>query len=768
MPRGPGLVTNPSAARSVAMTDSRAAVVDPPRAVPLLHEAASLRARVTPVVLLFAGTTFVASALLFSVQPMFAKMVLPRLGGSPAVWAGCVLFFQSALLVGYLYSHVTTRWMPMRLQAILHLLPIAAAFAILPLTIGSQHPSPDADPVVWLLWTMLARLGLPFVVLATMAPLLQRWFASLPVRSASDPYFLYAASNAGSLIALLAYPLVLEPWLGIVAQTRVWTAGYALLALLTACCASLVVRRGATPEAAARGGTTLSWGSRVRWTALAFVPSSLMLGVTAHVSTDLASVPLLWVVPLAAYLLTFVMAFGARTVPDRALHRALPMMVLAVLLSMVLQRHALWVMLLHLATFFVAALVCHVRLSRSRPPAEHLTEFYLWLSVGGVIGGLFNTLGAPHTFPGIFEYPIVLALACLARESPAYRRGGREPWPPLAMAALLPGVICFGFWTAGGTPTIGVNTVLVAWALVSLGILAAANRRAPFNVLVLVCVVALLTTMQEWSPRGRTIFAGRSFFGVTRVIEAPDHSYRLLQHGTTIHGWQNLPVGSCEPQAYYSARGPLGEIFSRAGVRFATVAVVGLGTGAIACYADRGSAWTFVDVDPLVERVARDERLFSFLRETQGDVRVEIADGRRAIENAEPESYDLLVLDAFSSDAVPVHLITAEAFAAYLGRLRSGGLIAVHISNRYVDLEPVLGDLVAQEGLAALTNPPDRVSESERRSGRMESRWVVIAPKMEALAYLQAAGWRSLRRLPGVSHWTDDYSNLLAAIDFIH
>lgn len=733
------------------------------------HAGLPLAIQMTPAVLLFTATTFIASALLFSVQPMFAKIMLPRLGGSPAVWTGCVLFFQSALLAGYLYSHVTTRWIPLRLQAFLHLLPTGGGFLLLPLTIGTEQPSADSDPIAWLLWTMLLRLGLPFIVLATMAPLLQRWFASLPVRSASDPYFLYAASNAGSLIALLAYPLVLEPWLGIAVQTHLWTAGYALLALLMAGCAVQVSRLGVVPRQAVGRGTPVSWGGRARWTALAFVPSSLMLGVTAHISTDLASVPLLWVLPLAGYLLTFILAFGARGMSDKGFHRALPLMVIAVLVSIVLHRQSVWVLLLHLATFFVAATVCHVRLAKSRPSTEHLTEFYLWLSVGGVLGGLFNTLVAPHVFSGIFEYPVVLALACLARQSPAYRNGATEQWPPLVLAAVMPGVIFLGLWTARPiSSSIDVVSVFVLWALVSLGILAAANRRTPFNVLLAIAVVALLTTLEGRSARGRTIFAGRSFFGVTRVVEAPDHSYRLLQHGTTIHGWQNLPAGSCEPQAYYSAAGPLGAVFRRARAGFRNVAVVGLGTGAIACYADRGSAWTFVDVDPLIERIARDERLFTFLRKTQGDVTIKIADGRRAIEEAAPASFDLIVLDAFSSDAIPVHLITVEAIESYLTRLRPGGLIAVHISNRYIDLEPVLADLAGRADLAALTNPIDRVSDEARRRGRMESRWVVIARRLEPLAYLQPAGWRPLGRLPRIREWTDDYSNVLAAMHFTY
>ena len=716
---------------------------------------------------LFIGTTFVASTLLFLVQPMFAKMVLPKLGGSPAVWNGCVLFFQTALLLGYLYAHLTTRWLGVRRQAALHVVVIAAALALLPISLGGADPPPDGSPVLWLLATMTLRLGLPFFAVSTIAPLVQRWFASLPVPSAANPYFLYAASNFGSMLALLAYPFVIEPLWGTRLQTRVWAGGYALLVILIASCALRVYRGGRElpPNVHSRRA---SWRERVRWTALAWIPSSLMLGVTTHISTDLASIPLLWVLPLALYLLTFIFAFSTRQwIPPRWAGRALPILVLGTLLSVILQLNAPLLIGLHLATFFAAALVCHTALAQCRPPVEGLTEFYVWMSVGGMLGGLFNTLLAPHLFTGVFEYPLVLALACLVRPAPQYRDGSEEPWGFIAAVAIVPLAMAAGLWATGfAPPDIGLPSVLITAAVVPMLVLAVANRRAPFNALAGLIVVSFIIVASTRSVRGDVVFAGRSFFGVSRVLEANDHSYRLLQHGTTLHGRQNLPAGTaCEPQAYYDPAGPIGQFFKATGDRFHQVAVVGLGSGGMACYARPGSEWTFFEIDRLVERIARDTRLFTFLQNSRGNVRVRIVDGRKGLEAVPEASYDLVVLDAFSSDSVPIHLVTREAIELYMSRLRPGGALALHISNRYLDLEPVIAATIESRHLQALTNLELQVSAAEMERGRTASQWVVVADTPGPLEGVSALpGWRPLHARPGVRGWTDDYSNLLRTI----
>ena len=716
---------------------------------------------------LFVATTFIASTLLFLVQPMFAKMVLPRLGGSPAVWNACVLFFQTTLLAGYLYAHLSIRWLGARRQAVLHLLVMASAVGLLPLSLGDASPPGDGSPVWWLLRTLTIRLGLPFFALSTMAPLVQRWFATLPVPSAANPYFLYAASNSGSMLALLAYPFVLEPLWGTHVQTLAWAGGYGALLVLAAACA-LSLRRGSRELSEVGHAGTTSWRQRVRWTTLAFIPSSLMLGVTTHISTDLASIPLLWVLPLAAYLFTFVIVFSTRAwVPRIAVARALPVLVFCAMLSIIFQSQAPWLIPLHLATFFAAALTCHDALARARPPAQELTSFYVWMSFGGMLGGVFNALLAPLIFVGIFEYPIVLALACFARPSPQYRNGRLEPSGFFVATAVVPPLVAAGLWIAGQAPQgVSLAAALVTALIVPAALSAAANRRAPFNLLAVLCVVGLMVASGARTARGDVIFSGRSFFGVSRVVEGADHTYRLLQHGTTLHGRQNLPAGSgCQPQSYYDPAGPIGDLFLRSGRAFIDVAVVGLGSGGLACYASGGSHWTFFEIDTLVERIADDPALFTFLPNSAGRIDVVIGDGRKGIEAARPASFDLVILDAFSSDSVPAHLLTQEAVDAYLSRIRPGGIVALHISNRYLDLEPVIGRLAAERGLVALTNRNVNISEADALKGRMPSQWVVMARDETPLGGVRGiAGWRSLVQPPNLQPWTDDYSNLLRSI----
>ncbi len=717
---------------------------------------------------LFTATTFTASALVFLVQPMFAKMVLPKLGGSPAVWNTCVLFFQASLLVGYLYAHLATRWLGTRRQSVVHLVLMTTALVFLPLRLGEEYPPAGSDPVWWLLLVMIARLGLPFLAVSTMAPLVQRWFATMPVPSASNPYFLYAASNAGSMLALLAYPLVLEPFWGTRVHTELWRAGYVLLLVLVGTCAWSLLRGGQEGAPAIRR-TSVGWSRRARWTMLAFIPSSLMLGVTTHISTDLAAIPLLWVLPLAAYLLTFILSFSNRTwIPERLLATVLPVSAVAVILSISLQQHAPWMIPLHLTAFFCAALSCHTALVRSRPGTDDLTEFYVWLSFGGMLGGIFNSLIAPQLFNGIFEYPIILALSCLVRPPPGYRNGRLEPWPVVAIGTVVPFIVFTAAWGIGRfSPDGPLSSVLIVASILPAILFALANRTVVFNGLVVLTALLLPVSGSSRTSLGEVIFADRSFFGVSRVIEGPGRAYHLLQHGSTVHGRQNLPAdGACEAQSYYHAKGPLGDLFRAAGP-FTAVAVVGLGSGSLSCYAEPGTFWTFFEIDPLVERIARDASLFTFLQNSRGRVVGKIGDGRKKLEEAAAASFDLIVIDAFSSDSIPVHLLTREALQLYRSRLKPGGVIAFHISNRFLQLEPVVAAVVATTELRALVEFEASIPTADMASGRYPTHWVVVTANEERLGALgRESGWRPLRNEAGVKPWTDDYSNLLNSIQW--
>jgi protein-L-isoaspartate O-methyltransferase len=719
-------------------------------------------------VALFVVTAFAAACLLFTVQPMFAKMILPRLGGSPSVWNTCMLFFQTTLLLGYIYGHVTTRWLGLRRQTLVHLVVVLSAFTVLPLSVGAPDPSAAESPVLWLLRTMTVTVGIPFFVVSTTAPLLQRWFAVFPIASARDPYFLYAASNLGSMVALLGYPFILEPLIGVRAQTTMWAGGYAMLCGLIAACVWLLrtvpKQREAFEERPVAIRPLRRW-ERLHWVLLSFVPSSLMLGVTTYMSTDIAPVPLLWVVPLALYLLTFVLAFSPReTLPAALLATVVPPLIIASLWSILV--NAWWSVPMHLATFFCSSLVCHRQLSVKRPDVAHLTEYYVWISVGGTLGGVFNSLVAPHLFATILEYPLVLAIASLLNAPPRKAEPSQPPMLLVAVSAVV--VLSFGVWASGVAPDrIGRMFLVAAIGLATPLVLA--RWAAPLRIIAFALVGLIAFATLRRTPAGdAALFVRRSFFGVHRVVESADHTYRTLQHGSTMHGWQQLPSdGRCDPSSYYAPAGPIGQLLRVVGPRLDKVAVIGLGTGALACYAERGQRWTFFEIDPIVAYIARNPAYFTHLSNSQGDVDIVLGDGRITLGAATQGPYDVIILDAFSSDAIPLHLLTREAFQMYLRQLHTAGIIAVHISNRYLNLEPVLAALAQQEHLVTIANRDSRIPQEDVKLGRRAAHWVLFARSAAALAPLsEQPGWRSPDVDPHIHAWTDDHSNILSTLAF--
>ena len=749
--------------------------------------------------LLFAVTLFTSAALLFWVQPLVAKMILPLLGGTPAVWNTSLLFFQSLLLAGYAYALFASRRLSLRRQAGAQVLLLLAAALALPVALSeasAQSAASTANPSLWLLGTLLTTVGLPFFVLSTLSPLLQRWFAQTGHTSSGDPYFLYAASNAGSLLALVAFPALLEPSFRLTQQGRLWSLGYAALALLVIACALLTLRHagrdetrrvGAEGETGAREAVTVA--RRLRWLALAFVPSSLMLGVTTYISTDIASLPLLWIIPLSVYLLTLILAFARRPLPWRWVARLLPgatVVLVLVYLSGATQP-AFGLALLHLFYLFVAAYTCHGRLAEERPAPAHLAEFYLWMSVGGALGGLFNALVAPKLFNAVVEYPLVILLACffVPRGEEGETRRSRLPelkvaLPPdegaqtdararrraLWLDVLLPlGLLLLTQWVAMFVTglKLGARETLALIYGVPL-VVAYLFKRRPLRFALAVGAVMLASALYKQFDR-RTLFAARNFFGVVRVVEEPDGSLRWLHHGTTIHGRQfTAPARRCEPLSYYHRTGPLGSLFESfhaQGRRGACVAAVGLGTGAAVAYARPGESWTFYEINPAIIRLAREDNYFTYLSScAAAPLGFELGDARLRLQHAPDAAYDLIILDAFSSDAIPVHLMTREALALYLLKLAPGGLITFHISNRSLDLHPVIANLAAGHNLAALglddtdPHPPE---------GKEPSQWVVLARRPQDFGPLaQDARWHALTPTPDSRAWTDDYSDIVS------
>jgi hypothetical protein len=702
---------------------------------------------------LYGVAIFLAAALVFLVQPMAAKMLLPRFGGTPAVWAVSLVFFQAVLLAGYAFAHVSLRVLPLRVQPLLQLAVLALPLAVLPIALPADAGS-SRNPTLALLAVLGVAVGAPFFAVTTASPVLQRWFAASGHGAGSDPYFLYAASNAGSLIGLLGYPLLVEPRFTLAEQARLWLGAYVLFLLLAAACALRVVT--ATPVVAHAVRRALSppipWRTRLRWVALAAIPSSLILGTTSHLSTSIAAVPLLWVLPLAAYLLSFVVAFARRSPFSLTTLRTgvvvTTLLTLASLLHVVPLPIAALVAI-HCTNLFAVALLVHRRLALERPAVDRLTEFYLLLSLGGVLGGAFNALVAPVLFDSIAEYQIALVLALLALPGPrAFRRD--VLLPTLFLAAFVVALVA-----AAALGTLAIRFVL-ALAVAALAVFAA----RPFRLALGVGAVLFLTTFGQ-----QALYAERTFFGVLRVAE--DGNEHVLAHGTTVHGRQRMdPAHRRDPIAYYARSGPLGRIFAARGDDFDDVAVIGLGAGALAAYGRPGDRYTFYEIDPAVARIASDPRWFTYLRDSRADVRIVIGDGRIELADAPDRAYDLVVLDAFASDAVPVHLLTREAVALYVRKLSPNGVVALHITNNHLDLEPVVAGLARSLGLAGLACD-HQVSDAERKRGVNHSHWVALARGKAALGGLaDDPCWTPLAADAGQTVWTDQFSNILSVVDW--
>jgi hypothetical protein len=849
--------------------------------------------------LFYALTLFVSALLLFLVEPMVGKMLLPLLGGTPAVWNTCMIFFQAMLLFGYLYAHRITDGPDPRRQFKIHTIVLAlpvitmaasVALAGSPVSIAkSLAPQGSQYPVFGLLLVLTLCVGLPFFALSASAPLLQKWFSTTGHSAAKDPYFLYAASNVGSLLALLCYPFVIEPILPLATQSWMWAAGYAALAGLTFGCGRmmLLAQPAAAPSepgkftrfrgAAAKVPTPVEasdevpWSRKLRWLGLAMVPSSLMLGVTTYLTTDVASIPLLWLMPLSLYLMTFIVAFS-RVPPQffRAMSYATPVLVLLLVFLIISGTSPSFEILLglHLITFFAVGLTCHGELARQRPPARRLTNFYLWVSIGGVLGGVFNGLVAPIVFNDVYEYRLALVAACLFL--PLLRTKSEEEIPPRAnWVELIPLLIFLalaGFslessseddadkWHRLILPVVAIVAVLLgafdiwlarrstrrehvmgvlAWPLVMfllayglinfewvcnrldpktadgggklleycsdvINWLARHTNLRPARVIIVVtyglptmlcyyfverpvrfglAVLAVLVAAELSEDNHLVIHKERSFFGVLKVEEYEDGTHRLI-HGTTLHGMQHRwapdlgpaaalsvpldPLGAAatvaaswdawvrpgpEPLTYYHRTGPIGQVFKHVNDTHpkAEVALVGLGTGSLAYYVDAGQHATFYEIDPAVVRLSSDPKYFDYLTVAKArgaNLEFSMGDARIQLERAAGKKYRLIIVDAFSSDAIPAHLLTNEAVQLYLDRLEPDGLLMLHISNRHLRLEFVVDQIARELGLTARQWYDGRGNIP----GKTVSNWIVLSKDPAAVEPLLVnREWKPLK-----------------------
>jgi hypothetical protein len=732
------------------------------------------------ILVVYTLAIFVSALLLFSVQPLFTKMVLPRLGGSPAVWSVAMVFFQSLLLGGYAYAHFLTKLRNRVMPVMVHLLLLVVALLTLPLSIaGGWGEPPNSGYAFWLLGLFAISIGLPFFALAANNPLLQAWFVRTGHPSGPDPYFLYASSNIGSFLALLSYPVLLEPMFTLRAQNLIWTGGYGLLIVLIASCGALLLRSPADAAdlnlpAEDSDAPAPPWILRARWIFLAAVPSGLLIAVTAHISTDVAAAPLLWVLPLSLYLLTWVLVFQSRPLlPHKWMLLAQPLAIagIVILLAVGGEQNLLLTLGGHQLCFFVIAMACHGELARTRPAAKYLTGFYVALSFGGMVGGLFAGLLAPYTFSWVAEYPILLALAALCRPPGDERLPHWSRWYWPFLAALAVALIVPTFYTGKIFSWVDTHRVWVIGAVGVLSALLALGLNASRWKIFATVAVALVLVRAYPSDDGR-VETVRSFFGVHKIVVTPNGQYHVLMHGTTIHGaekFQNddgTPVsGRPEPITYYHKDGGIGQAIAAIRERKGAplrVAVIGLGSGTLTCASEPGEDWKFFEIDQSMVDTAKDPKYFTFIQNCEPNLKPVIGDARLTFAREPSGTYDVIIVDAYSSDAIPIHLATEEAMEIYKDKLAPQGAVVMHVSNRHLELESVVVGIAEANDLKSWVYSED----SGRDNEYIFSTSVVVSAREEADVGSLASSdkWALTEAEESQRVWTDDYSNILGAV----
>jgi SAM-dependent methyltransferase len=671
--------------------------------------------------LLSALTIFTSAFLLFLLQPIIAKQILPWFGGSAAVWTTCLVFFQSALLAGYAYADWNVRRFSPRRGAQVHVALLLVSLLLLPIVPGAGWKPAGTENPVWLILGLLAAtIGLPYFLLSTTSPLAQAWFARrYPGRS---PYRLFALSNLASMLALLGYPFLLEPWVATRVQALAWSAGYALFVLLciAAAFAGLRAPAAASANAMAGAGTSLderppTFARQALWCALAATGSLLLLAVSNHITQNIAAVPLLWIVPLTIYLLTFILCFDSSGWYRRELFLSMGAAALGVMAWTLADPRLTHDLEIQLGVFsvglFIACMFCHGELARSKPAPRYLTRFYLMISLGGALGAALVGIVAPPALHAYFELAFGLA-ACALLLLWQVRRDGAV-FATLAVASTIATIGC------------------AVWGL------------------------------QEFYQS--TILSTRNFYGVLRVQESgsDDSKLRQLIHGTILHGNQYLgPAFRRQPSTYYTTTSGVGRALQsmHPSTTPLKVGVIGLGTGTLATYGAKGDVYRFYDINPAVIGLARE--YFTYLGDSDATIETALGDARLSLEREPPQNFDLLAIDAFSSDAIPVHLITAEALAIYRKHMKPGGVIAFHVTNRFLDLVPVVKALADHEGLNA-------VWVRDESEGALASRsdWVLLsdddtvldAPRVveASTEFVERPDWRL---------WTDDFNNLVQVL----
>ncbi len=732
------------------------------------------RREFTPI-FLFASTLFVSATLMFILQPMFGKVLLPLLGGASSVWNTCMVFYQTVLFIGYLYAHFLSTGITLRKQVKIHGAVILLSLLILPIGLSESLPPPiQSNPILWLLQALLYSIGLPFFVISSTAPLIQKWFSLLGHDSSDDPYFLYVASNVGSLLALLSYPFILEPNFGVEEQQFYWSWGYlGLLLLLATCMFKTANEHIKDPSGSIASVTTRSPGLKIRlhWLLLAFVPSSLLLGITTFISNDIASAPLLWVIPLALYLITFILVFSRY---NQTLHPKLvtlqPWLVIPVVIYLFNSQslsHSGFVIFIHLTVFFCSVMVCHGQLAKMRPHTDYLTSFYLIMSFGGMLGGMFNTFVAPLIFNTIYEYPLMIIAALMLRPHSQASTKFNKPY----QLPLLSLIYCLAFAIIIYVNFEQLDNSLM-WVFVTALVVANYvffHKRVVYLALYSLVILSCSIPMQQ--PNYQVLDQQRTFYGVLSVRQKQllDNDYQRtvlneFYSGSTDHGAQIISKGQqCNAIGYYYPGGPLGQLFESYDPvnEDWEIGIVGLGSGVLASYSKPGQKWSFYELNPAVIDIALNTQLFSFLDQCINGYKIKAGDARLVLNSERNQQYDLLVMDAFTSESIPTHLMTKEAIALYLENLKPNGLLVFHISNRHLDLRPVLASAAHDLGLTAIIQ---QYRPQIRSPLLHQTKWVVMAATPDSLQRLlnsPLGHWKALQHDKQIAAWTDDFSSVI-------
>ena len=725
------------------------------------------------LVSVFTLSIFLSATLLFSVQPLFAKMVLPLLGGSSSVWNTAMVFFQGMLLGGYVYAHLISKHLKLSLQIICHTLILSLGLFFMPLAIASGWTPPEGGAqAYWLIGLFAVSVGMPFFAISANAPLLQRWFSRTAHKDAEDPYFLYAASNAGSLLSLCLYPVLFEPLMRLQTQTEIWAKGYwTLIAVIIAAgvfAALNYTKNETTTSLVENKAKKITTKQRAFWVFLAFIPSSLMLGVTSHMANNIASAPFLWIIPLALYLLTFVIVFAKKPiVAPNQLIKFFPWVILVALIGgFVLKLFVLLSIFLSLICYFIIVLFCHGRLVEARPDVTNLTEFYIWMSFGGVLGGVFNALIAPAIFPNVYEYLVVLIAAQIAVPPKTERSFNETKNKFLNLAKYaIPALIVYVSFKF-----IGLDTRIGAFLGGSIFLLGLSKMRGQMKTIfldvgILAALVLILPTLYE-----KPILTDRSFFGVLHVKEVKSEfgTVHKFVHGDTVHNYQlRDPSLRKIPLAYYAPGNTFDLALKAARVEDPelTIAMVGLGAGAMACYEKPGDSWTYYEIDPAVVDMATNPEYFSFLSDCSFESNIKIGDARLTLESLAPESQDMIVIDAFSSDSIPTHLLTTESLELYRSKLKEDGLMFFHTSNRVMDVASVVVRLADQAGLDSRYVVTPNFSTKPYAEFYTHSTGVLVGNERRIQASTNGnPEWRILMPSKSVKAWSDDYSSIIGSI----